>query len=188
MIAPKDPGLAGIISPRDLNCAVSAPNALVGSRSYGKEEAASFRIANGSSITTKHPRQSFALISFYIKPLDAPPMDITVSVIGYSYAQDKPLQWHVDFPAGYHLPFLVKMREYSRDQWEYLYAVEVSAEFSVDKLDWEFCVDDLEVHFQNYTEKDSTVSDQVILRTGGICEAGSPTFKGPSDRYKQKVG
>ena len=92
-------------------------------------------------------------------------MDITVSVIGYSYAQDKPLQWHVDFPAGYHLPFLVKMREYSRDQWEYLYAVEVSAEFSVDKLDWEFCVDDLEVHFQNYTEKDSTVSDQVILRT-----------------------
>ena len=90
-------------------------------------------------------------------------MDITITVTGYSYGRDEPLHWHVDFPAGYHLPFLVKMREYSRDRWEYLYAVEVLAELSVDKLDWEFCMDDLEVQFQNYTGKDSTASDQVIL-------------------------
>ena len=92
-------------------------------------------------------------------------MDIRITVTGYSYAQDEPLQWHVDFPMGYHLPFLVKMREYSRDRWEYLYAVEVFAELSVDRLDWEFCMDDLEVQSQNYTEKDFTVVDQVILRT-----------------------
>ena len=113
---------------------------------------------------TKRPRPSFELISFYVKPLDAPPLDITVSLTGHSYARDEPLRWHVDFPTGYHLPFLVKMREYSRDYWTHLYAVDVSAEFNKAELDWEFCIDDLEILFQNYTEKDMRAVDQAILQ------------------------
>lgn len=66
--------------------------------------------------------------------------------------EEPALQWHVDFPAGYHLPFLVRMAEYSGQQWDGLRAVEMVAEYGVQKLDWELCLDDLEVVFEGEGE------------------------------------
>ena len=39
------------------------------------------------------------------------------------------------------------MQEYSRQAWNKLYKVEFFADFGTDALDWEFCIDDLEVQF-----------------------------------------
>ena len=68
---------------------------------------------------------------------------------GYSATRNEssPLEWHVDFPAGYHLPFKVKIAEFSGEDWNELYGVEILADFGEQALDWEFCIDDLEIMF-----------------------------------------
>ena len=87
--------------------------------------------------------------------MDAPPPGTTIYVKGYSYTRDEPFTWHVEFENEYHLPFLVKLEEYSRLAWEELYKVEFWADFGEDKLDWEFCLDELEVQFiKMVTRKD----------------------------------
>ncbi len=97
----------------------------------------------------------FTLKSFYIKPMDAPAPGTTVSVKGYTKAPREPYIWHVDFPIGFHLPFLVKMEEYSDEAWKEVYKVEIVADFGYDDLDWEFCVDDIEVQFFALSENES---------------------------------
>lgn len=89
----------------------------------------------------------FSLKSFYIKPMDAPAPGTKVSVIGYTKTRKEPFVWHVDFPSGYHLPFLVKMEEYSGEEWKEMQKVHIVADFGYDDLDWEFCVDDIELQF-----------------------------------------
>lgn len=89
----------------------------------------------------------FDLLSFYIKPMDAPPPGSTVFVKGYSHSRREPFEWDVDFITGYHLPLLVKVRQYTGEVWDQLHKVEIWADFGDDALDWEFCVDDLEVKF-----------------------------------------
>lgn len=81
--------------------------------------------------------------------MDAPLPGTSIVVYGYSHERNEsdPFQWHVDFPAGYHLPLLVKMTEYSGETWSQLYGVEILADFGEQALDWEFCIDDLEVMF-----------------------------------------
>ena len=96
----------------------------------------------------------FTLISFYVKPLDAPRPGTRINVRGYRYDDNQALKWHVDFPSGYHLPFLVKMEEYSRHSWKRLTRVEITADFGEDKLDWEFCLDNLEVEFHKVEQED----------------------------------
>lgn len=107
----------------------------------------------------------FTLQSFYIKPLDAPSPGTTVYVKGYTKSQKKPYIWNVDFPSGYHLPFLVKMKEYSDKEWKEMYKVEIVADFGYDSLDWEFCIDDLDVQFFARRENDDAVvlKEQIIL-------------------------
>jgi len=73
--------------------------------------------------------------------------DTVIRVKGYSKYSEEPLEWSVDFPSGYHLPFLVKMEEFSGKTWKNIYKIEIVADFGYDALDWEFCVDDLEVQF-----------------------------------------
>ena len=180
VLTPHDPELDGIISPNDLNCAVSGPNAIVGSRTLSSSDlspnsdgntpqGAYFSIANSSSMIDRGLRPYISLLSFNIKPMDAPPPWTTVTVTGYSHARNKsdPYIWGVDFPAGFHLPFLVKIQEYSREAWDQLYGVEISADFGEQKLDWEFCLDDLEVQFfkLNGSVKlmDGPNSDQIVL-------------------------
>lgn len=89
----------------------------------------------------------FTLLTFNIKPMDAPLPGTSITVIGYSHFHDDPYVWQVDFPAGFHLPFLVKMQEYSGEDWDQIYGIEILADFGEDSLDWEFCIDDLEVQF-----------------------------------------
>ena len=92
-------------------------------------------------------RPYFTLKSFYIKPMDAPAPGTKVVVKGYSDAREELYIWHVDFPSEYHLPFLVKIEEYSGKEWKEVFKVEIVADFGYDKLDWEFCVDDIELQF-----------------------------------------
>lgn len=112
----------------------------------------------------------FSLRSFYVKPMDFPD-DAGVRVRVRGYLHDKSegtLDWHVDFPAGYHLPFLVKMEEYSRGRWEGLRWVEVSAGFGEEELDWEVCLDDLVVGFEEVEEAGGKgkAMEQVVLGEG----------------------
>lgn len=81
--------------------------------------------------------------------MDAPPPGTTLFVTGYSHARNEsdPFEWHVYFPAGYHLPFQVRMPEFSGETWSELYGVEILADFGEQALDWEFCIDDLEIMF-----------------------------------------
>ncbi|KAL8823482.1 MAG: hypothetical protein Q9191_005815 [Dirinaria sp. TL-2023a] len=181
VLTPRDPNLKDRISSHDLNCAVSSPNALIGSRvsssnkhySYDRESAmreggAYFSVANASDMLLHAGLQPhFSLVSFNLKPLDAPSPGSSIVVNGYSHARNEsdPFRWHVDFPAGFHRPFLVKMQEYSGEAWDRLYGVEILADFGEQRLDWEFCIDDLEVRF--FALDDSTselVGDQPHLQ------------------------
>ena len=95
----------------------------------------------------------FSLRAFYVKPMDAPPPGTTISLKGYSKARPAPFTWHVDFISEYHLPFLVKLQEFSHETWSELYKVEFFADYGEDKLDWEFCIDDLEVQFAQLSQE-----------------------------------
>lgn len=147
VLTPRDPALDGLISEHDLNCAVSSPNALIGSRPQELADGAYFHIANATSMAEQGLRPYFMLKSFYIKPMDAPAPGTRVSVKGYTNARKEPYLWHVDFPSGFHLPFLVKIAEFSGEEWRETYKVEIVADFGYDRLDWEFCVDDIELQF-----------------------------------------
>ncbi|KAL8991942.1 MAG: hypothetical protein Q9169_007512 [Polycauliona sp. 2 TL-2023] len=142
---PLSPSLRYIITPNDHNCAVSAPNAIIGSRNVEGERGMSFSVSNDDD------GRKFALKQFWVKPMDFPEGgDVRVIVRGYrsgDTTSSKPLIWHIDFPAGYHLPFLVKMDEYSNDDWTGLGSVEIVADYGEQKLDWEVCLDDLVVEF-----------------------------------------
>jgi hypothetical protein len=124
---------------------------LIGSRytsDFSKStKGAYFEIFNASSMIKDGLYPYFTLETFNIKPMDAPEAIISVIVKGYSHTQEKPFNWSVDFPIGFHEPFLVKMREYSGEEWNQVYRVEIMADYGEDSLDWEFCLDDLEVQF-----------------------------------------
>ena len=110
----------------------------------------------------------FTLKSFYIKPMDAPAPGTEISVKGYTKTRKEPYSWHVGFPSGFHLPFLVKMEEYSGKEWEEVYKVEIVADFGYDRLDWEFCLDDLELQFFALPENESGIQShsesQIVMR------------------------
>lgn len=108
----------------------------------------------------------FTLHSFYLKPLEAPEPGTTIRVKGLSEKSKEPLEWSVDFPSGYHLPLLVKIGEYSGEEWEKVYRIEIVADFGYDALDWEFCIDDIEVEFfalPESTERNKS-GDQIVLQ------------------------
>lgn len=169
VLTPRHPALDGLISEHDLNCAVSSPNALIGSRLEELADGAYFDIANATSMAEEGLQPYFTLNSFYIKPMDAPAPGTRVSVKGYTNARKEPYLWHVDFPSGFHLPFLVKIHEYSGEEWKETYKVEIVADFGYDDLDWEFCVDDVEIQFfalpEDETESHS--GSQTVLKRDG---------------------
>ena len=105
----------------------------------------------------------FTLHGFWIKPLDAPEGGVRVRLRGYEAKTEdgegggkgeKVREWWVDFPSGWHEMFQVEMKEVSGEVWEGLERVEIVADFGEDRLDWEFCVDDLEVEFFSGKGKD----------------------------------
>lgn len=166
VLTPRAPALEGLISEYDLNCAVSSPNALLGSRPCEDCNGAYFEIANATAMKEAGLLPCFTLHSFYVKPMDAPKPGTTVRVKGYSWSKSKPLEWSVDFPSGYHLPFLVKMREFSGVDWNEIHKIEVVADFGYDALDWEFCLDDIDVQFFAVPEKEEShrAEEHVLLQ------------------------
>ena len=81
-------------------------------------------------------------------------------VRGYPGGGGGVLDWEVEFPAGYHLPFKVEMERHSREVWELLERVEMWAAYGQGGLDWEFCVDDLEVGFKAVGEGSDGLLEQ----------------------------
>lgn len=109
----------------------------------------------------------FDLKSFYIKPMDAPMPGTRINVRGFRGGEEEELEWHVDFPSGYHLPFWVKMEEYSQQKWENLTRAEITADFGEDQLDWEFCVDNLELVFHKMSIEDEGGNKKEMARGKG---------------------
>lgn len=184
ILTPGDPALEGFIVPSDLNCAVSAPNALIGSRYISdtaekiarsrklggvqileEPEGAYFGIANSSALIAEGLHPYFTLRKLYVKPLAAPSSGTTVTIRGYSHVRKDTLSWDIYFASDYHKPFEVKIQEYSKQEWSQLYGVEILADYGEDKLDWEFCLDDIEVQFFKIGEEvvESQPEDQVVL-------------------------
>ncbi len=136
---PSHPDLKGIISANDLNCAVSRPNALYGSK-----------VAKmNPSVEIYNSTKTFALKSLRIKPLDFPLGSVTINLSGRpSNTSQDLLKWSVDFPTGYHDVLDVRLHEFSKVAWTGLTRFEIWAEFRYNDVvmdDWEFCIDDLEV-------------------------------------------
>ena len=150
VFAPQSPAFSRLIYPADLNCAVSAPNALLGSRVSENGAPASFEIANGEAPTSTHKavlQPGFTFQKMMVKPLAAPEPGTNLSIKGYREGKGESLEWGVWFPAGFHEMFEVRIEEFSGVKWDGLRKVEVKADFGYDGLDWEFCVDDLVVEF-----------------------------------------
>ena len=139
---PTHPSLEGIISTKDLDCAVSKPNALYGSKI--NEDNPSIHARNTSHMFTVH--------ALKIKPLDFPVGSVTINLCGTSAntTQD-PLAWSVEFPVGFHDVLHVRLEEFSRVRWAALSKLEVWATFrfrNYETDDWEFCIDDLEIEVE----------------------------------------
>lgn len=94
--------------------------------------------------------------------------DATPGTAGEREGDEGLVKWQVEFPVGYHLPFLVKMEEHSQDDWTGLRRVEVVADYGEQKLDWEVCLDDLVVEFESGEEEEGgrgtgRMEGQVVL-------------------------
>jgi hypothetical protein len=171
IFAPRDPALNGKISESDYNCAVSAPNALIGSRYNGHDSGSTrgayFGIANATAMMEDGLCSHFTLSKFKIKPLDSPldPTTTRIAVIGYKHNSYQTVKWEVTFDQGYHDPLYVKLKEFSRENWETLSGVEILADYGVDALDWEFCIDDIELLFSHSspTPLATRQRDQVVM-------------------------
>ena len=57
------------------------------------------------------------------------------------------------------------MEEYSGEAWDNIHKVEITADFGYDSLDWEFCMDNLEVQYHRLPEDDVArdFEDQSVL-------------------------
>lgn len=73
-----------------------------------------------------------------------------VSIRGFQN-NTQSLVWDVDFPAGFHDLLEVDLPAFSRQEWDQLVKVEVRADFYNGDMamDWEFCIDDMEVSLQS---------------------------------------
>ncbi|KAK4934590.1 hypothetical protein LTR10_024193 [Elasticomyces elasticus] len=143
---PAHPRFKGIISSHDLNCAVSKPNALYGTRdNFESRQISSFE--RRPSIRPANHSETFTLLALKIKPLDVPLGLVTINLQGYRSGADASLEWSVDFPAGFHDVLHVQIEEFSKQAWTGLRSVELWADFHHDTvvMDWEFCLDDINV-------------------------------------------
>ena len=112
----------------------------------------------------------FGLVGMVIKPLASPEGEgeTRILVRGWAWEHEDNeradrideegvkedtdvLNWFVDFPSEYHLPFAATMPK----TWRKLKRVEVWAEYGVDKLDWEFCIGELVVEFTSVTKENA---------------------------------
>ena len=147
VLKPSDAALKGLISEHDLNCAVSAPNALYGARPLPLDRLPRIQLHNSSN--SNHGPKSFTLHSLAVKPLDMPLAHAKVNLRGHQFSDDT-LMWDVDFPAGFHDILDVDIAAFSGQVWDQLETLQMWVDFhhSGTTMDWEFCLDDLKVSFQ----------------------------------------
>jgi hypothetical protein len=159
---PSHPRFEGLISAYDLNCAVSKPNALHGSRYNIDSNVGSVdeheEPTKLPSIKPRNRDSSFNLYSFRVKPLNFPINSVTLHLRGtradgsasqYRGDNMSDILWSVDFPAGYHEVLNVSVQDFTHHDWHNLSQIELWADFNNadSTMDWEFCIDDLEVGF-----------------------------------------
>lgn len=103
-------------------------------------------------------------------PVDPEPAIVIVTIRGWvaddPEAETIPLKFHVEWTSGYTEPLVIDFdsKHFSKNRWKALRMLDFSVDFGPDRLDWEFCFDDLTVQF--------TKSDQ-DLWSGGNRAAGS---------------
>jgi hypothetical protein len=139
---PNASSLTDIISKHDLNCAVSSPNAVYGTRHNSKPPSIpDITLAEHSGFS------SFTLLSVRIKALNMPPLGYTKVALRGVRQTGLPLDWSVDFPHGFHDMLHVKIEEFSGTSWSGLQSLSITADFVNEGsyMDWEYCLDDLEV-------------------------------------------
>ncbi|RVX70932.1 hypothetical protein B0A52_06089 [Exophiala mesophila] len=157
---PSHPTFEGLISVHDLNCAVSKPNALHGTRYNLQTRPASTKqqpqTTRLPSLRPSNEDAVFTLESIKMKPLNFPINQVRMHLRGVRATSDSSapedgsaLEWSVDFPAGFHDVFHVKLEEFTHQTWDNLTRVEIWADFhnAGSSMDWEFCIDDLAVEF-----------------------------------------
>lgn len=158
-MAPHDPDLP-YIQPSDQNCAVSLPNALLGSR-YGPQERRPTIMVNATATRLKDVHPFFDLDSISIKPLampvDAVPVIANVTIRGWTADAEgpgSPLVFRVEWTSGYSKPLFVEFgsKQFSVEKWERIRLLDLLVDFGPDRLDWEFCLDDLSVSFTKYNQ------------------------------------
>lgn len=93
--------------------------------------------------------KAFTLHSLKIKPLDMPVSYAEINLRGLKL-DNTTILWKVDFPAGFHDMLHVELESFSNETWDELVWLEIWSDFyyAGSMMDWEFCVDDIAVSFQ----------------------------------------
>ncbi|KAI9675894.1 MAG: hypothetical protein M1829_003132 [Trizodia sp. TS-e1964] len=151
IIAPNDHYFDEKIPVEDKVLAVSAPNAIIGSKDgplFPHTKGAPPAITLNSSVAKIDGIQPwFALKSLKIKSLGAPPPGVSLFARGYKHGSSTNTTfWTQSYPEAFNAPTLLDSQVLTLD-WAKLYKVEFWAEFGIDFSDWEFTIDDLEVQF-----------------------------------------
>ena len=107
------------------------------------------RVSKNATLGSK-TASSFTFHGMKVKPLDIPLGYTTLNLEGIRREPSlERLSWKVDFPQGFHVPLVVDIAEFTKGRWNELQALEIWADFHNEGvvMDWEFCLDDLELSF-----------------------------------------
>ncbi len=98
----------------------------------------------------------FDLHSVSIKPIAMPidPVPVIANLTITGWAADREgtdglLVFRVEWPSGYTKPLRIDFnsKQFSKYKWKALGSLDFAVDFGPDRLDWEFCLDDLTVGF-----------------------------------------
>jgi hypothetical protein len=113
-------------------------------------------MVNATETKLKEVHAFFDLHSISIKPLAMPvdPLPATANVTIRGWTADvegteEPLIFRVEWASEYTKPLLVNFdsQQFSPHKWVALELLDFSVDFGAGRLDWEFCLDDLNVAF-----------------------------------------
>ena len=133
------------LEPEDINCASSAPNALMGARFNPSIWP---RIGLSPSLSQTPKVKSFQLLSLFVKPVGAAPLYLSIIfqgwVIEHGRAVDYASASLTYLTAGHHGPLKLELYKPWVNWRKNFTVVEMWAQ-TQEGEDWPFCVDDLVV-------------------------------------------